>query len=105
MNHTIMLQKLKSLGIRNIHLAWFNSYLSSRIQSTVIGQTPPTARKINVGVPQVSILGPLLFFIYVNDLPICLIHNTTTFFANDTVIYCPSKSASQLQRLLSEDLR
>ena len=105
LNHTIMLQKLKSLGIRSTHLAWFNSYLSSRIQSTVIGQTSSTTRKINVGVPQGSILGPLLFSIYVNELPSCLIHTTATLFADDTVIYCSSKSASELQRLLNEDLR
>ena len=104
LNHTIMLQKLKSLEIRSTHLAWFNSYHSSRIQSTVIGQTS-TTRKINVGVSQGSILGPLLFSIYVNELPSCLIHTTATLFADDTVIYCSSKSASELQRLLNEDLR
>ena len=84
LNHTIMLQKLKSLGIRSTRLAWFNSYLSFRIQSTVIGQTSSTTRKINVGVPQGSILGPLLFSIYVNELPSCLIHTTATLFADDT---------------------
>ena len=105
LNHAIMLQKLKSLEIRSTNLAWFNSYLSSRIQSTVICLTPSTKRKINVGVPQGSILGPLLFSFHVNDLPSCLIHTTATLFANDTVINSSSKSASELQRLLNEDQR
>ena len=103
-DHTIMLQKLRSLGIRSIHLAWFNSYLSSRTQSTVVGQTSSTTRKVTVGVHQGSVLGPLLFSIHMNELPSCLINTTVTLFADDTAIYCSSKSASELQRLLNEDL-
>ena len=93
-DHTIMLQKLKGLGVRSIHLAWFHSYLSSRQQSTVVGQTSSTLRKVTVGVPQGSILGPLLFSIYINELPTCLKNTTVTLFADDTAIYCPSKSAA-----------
>ena len=63
-DHVILLGKLKSLGISSNNREWFHSYLSSRYQKTVIGQASSTSRKVSVGVPQGSILGPLLFAIY-----------------------------------------
>ena len=94
-NPTIMLQKLKGLGVRSTHLAWFHLYLSSRLQSTVLSQTSSTLRKATVGVPQGSILGPLLFSIYINELPTCLKNTTVILFADDTAIYCFSKPAAE----------
>ena len=68
-DHVILLQKLKSLGLSNNNFEWLHSYLSSRYQKTVIGHASSTSQKVSVGVPQGSILGPLLFAIYINDLP------------------------------------
>ena len=68
-DHVILLGKLQSLGLSNNNLEWFHSYLSSRYQKTVIGQASSTSRKVSVGFPQGSILRPLLFAIYINDLP------------------------------------
>lgn len=103
-DHVIMLQKLKAFGVRSIHLAWFDSYLSSRRQSTVVGQAMSSVRKVSVGVPQGSILGPLLFAVYVSELSNCLKNTNVTLFADDTAFYCSSKSPIELQRLLNEDL-
>ena len=103
-DHVILLGKLKSLGISSDNLEWFHSYLSSRYQKTVIGQASSTSRKVSVGVPQGSILGPLIFAIYINDLPKVLRNTTVTLFADDTALYCSSQSARELQTMLNQDL-
>ena len=103
-DHTIMIKKLKTMGISSTNMAWFHSYLSSCCQKTVIGQAMSATRKVTVGVPQGSIVGPLLFSIYINDLPACLQNTTVTLFADDTALYCSSQSAHELQTLLNEDL-
>ena len=103
-DHVILLGKLKSLGLSNNNLEWFHSYLSSRYQKTVIGQAFSTSRKVSIGVPQGSILGPLLFAIYINDLPKVLQNTKVTLFADDTALYCSSQSARDLQTMLNQDL-
>ena len=103
-DHTILIHKLKALGVSGTSLAWFQSYLTSRFQRTTIGQATSCHRRISVGVPQGSILGPLLFSIYINDLPTCLKHTSVTLFADDTALYCSAKSSTDLQQMLNEDL-
>ena len=99
-DHTILIHKLKALGVYEVCLAWFQSYLTSRFQRTVIGQATFCNRRISVGVPQGSILGLLLFSIYINDLPTCLKHTSVTLFADDTALY----RSTELQQILNEDL-
>ena len=99
-DHTILIHKLKALGVSEVCLAWFQSYLTSRFQRTVIGQATFCNRRISIGVPQGSILGPLLFSIYINDLPTCLKHTSVTLFADDTALY----RSTELQQILNKDL-
>ena len=70
-NHKILLSKLYHYGIRGIPLNWFETYLHNRTQFVKIGSSQSNAETITCGIPQGSTLGPLLFLLYINDLPNC----------------------------------
>ena len=103
-NHSILLQKMNCYGIRGVALEWFNSYLSNRTQYVTYNYTESDKQTIKCGVPQGSILGPLLFLIYVNDL--CSVSEELFFilFADDTNVFLSHKDEKLLNDLMNQEL-
>ena len=104
MNHDILLQKLEHYGIRGVALKWFSSYLTDRKQFVHLNGANSETKMITCGVPQGSVLGPLLFLLYINDLP--NISNKLKFFlfADDTNIYYDSHDLKSLEKIINKEL-
>lgn len=101
-SHPILLQKLKRYGISNTTIAFIHSYLSNRKQITFYNNSLSTQILLEYGVPQGSILGPLLFLIYINDLPNCCFDSTFVLFADDTTTLTQHSNISDLETSLSQ---
>ena len=103
-DHLILLQKLNHYGIKGIINAWFASYLLGRSQVTEVGFNLSTECMISCGVPQGSVLGPLLFLIYIND-----IHNSSAklsfyLFADDTSLLYADTNLKSLEKTVNSQL-
>ena len=89
----------------DVPLNGFRSYLSDRKQYVSVNGSNPNLLSITCGVPQGSVLGPLLFLVYINDLPNASKKLTFYLFADDTNIYCESKYLSNLTKVVNKELR
>ena len=85
-NHSLLLLKLRSVGLQSTELAWFKSYLTGRSICTAVDGVHSAAKYISSGVPQGSVLGPLLFIIFYRDLP-SITSSETAMFADDTQLH------------------
>ncbi|MCP4484330.1 MAG: reverse transcriptase family protein [Flavobacteriaceae bacterium] len=103
-NHEILLNKLEHYGIRGTALAWFESYLTNRRQSVSINGYSSSMCSISCGVPQGSVLGPLLFLIYINDLPNVSSMLSFFLFADDTNIYLEAGDLNSLTQTINKEL-
>ena len=103
-DHCILLSKLSEIGVSPSSIKWFESYLNNRKQKTSCGNEISAALPVTVGVPQGSILGTLLFLVYINNLPNAVKNSEVTLYADDTVLYCFSKDPRLLEDKLNEDL-
>ena len=104
-NHQILLLKLEHYGIRNESLKWFHSYLLDRKQYVSINGTKSDITTVKCGVPQGSVLGPLLFLLYINDLPNISSKLKIFLFADDTNIYLDSNDLNKLEYDMNKELK
>ena len=103
-DHTILLCKLHHYGIRGVINDWFSSYLSDRTQTTQIGSDISSKDKILFGVPQSSVLGPLLFLIYINDIYQASHKLNFYLFADDTNLLYADKNLRSLESVVNAEL-
>jgi len=97
--HDVLLSKLDHMGVRGHALDWFRSFVSGRRQYVTVNNVNSSSSPINIGVPQGSVLGPLLFLLYINDM-----HNSSNrlkfiHFADDTTVF---HSGQQLHEIITE---
>ena len=104
MDHEVLLLKLKHLGFKHGGISWFRSYLVNRKQSTRLNGVLSDPLLMNSGVPQGSILGPLLFICYINDLPNCLHDGSAYIYADDTAILVKGASVTDINEKLESEL-
>ena len=102
-NHNILLKKLSYYGVRNNNLKWFMSYLSNRKQYVSTDEGNTKMESISCGVPQGSILGPLLFLIFVNDFPQSTLLDPI-MFADDTNLFYSNKNITSLFEVVNKEL-
>ncbi len=104
-NHTILLRKLSSIGVSDESNRWFCSYLTGRTQQTKVGSGLSESKGISHGVPQGSILGPLLFLIYINDLCDVVELCGTSMYADDTAVFYFGDDTDEVRLSLQHDLQ
>ena len=103
-NHDILLDKLFHYGIRGPAYKWFQSYLSDRSQYVTYNGVKSPTKQIKCGVPQGSILGPLLFLIYINDLPnVCKVM-MPFLFADDTHLFTSGDNIEEMYEVANQEL-
>ena len=104
-DHCMMEQKLEAAGLTESAVSWFRSYLGGRTQVTKVNNVLSDKKTVSYGVPQGSKLGPLMFIIFVNDLPGNISAGPSYLYADDTAITVTAANQEQLERKLTQALR
>ena len=103
-NHDILFKKLEFYGIRGIALHWFQSYLSGRVQYVEYNNGSSCKDKVLCGVPQGSIIGPLLFLLYINDLTNVTKKMFSLLFADDSNMFLSGKNSDDLIKTMNDEM-
>ena len=104
LDHCILLGRLQKLEVTGVELRWFTDYLSGLMQRVKQNDRYSDWGLVLGGIPQGSALGPLLFLIYVNEMPSQVRHGCLLQFADDTCLICAGNSPGDVARLLQDDL-
>ena len=103
LDHSLLLDKLGLLNFSDNTISWFKSYLSNRTFLVNVESTFSEPADLRCGVPQGSILGPLLFLLYINDLPQAVTDCDVRLYADDTCISFTHKIISEIETKLNTD--
>ncbi|KAK3096760.1 hypothetical protein FSP39_003001 [Pinctada imbricata] len=103
-NHKILIDKMKYYNFTNETLNWLESYLSNRTQTVHIGNVSSNLSAITCGVPQGSVLGPVLFLLYINDLPLHVKNSILDLFADDATLHKANNNLLEIERDMNEDM-
>ena len=95
---------MEQYGIRGVPLQLFSGYLTNRQLYTTMGNTVSSRQAVTCGIPQGSSLGPVLFYIYINDLPNCSSVLPFRIFADDTNVFASARDLRSLEQLINTEL-
>lgn len=104
LDHMLLVNKLHCYGFDRRSVAWISSYLTNRKYCVYFNGSFSVMREMNCGVPQGSCLGPLLFSIFTNDLPLMLKQTSIGMYADDSTLYVAASTANELENILNDDL-
>ena len=104
-NHKILLDKLDYYGIRGVAKNWFESYLNNQKQFVILNGSDSSFKPVSTSVPQGSVLGPLLFLVYINDLHKCVKYSKVYHFADDTNMLQSDDLLKNVAKQMNFDLK